>query len=151
MKQTCNIYLTWHQWVSTSVLSNRSRLRTEIQNMKQKFSRSAAASITTKRSLLHTTHEPLQRALGPTERANPENYSISDPLKCSSLYLKHNLLRIQLHIQHELGSPMIWTRLTTELQYDTCVLRFYCNGKIQLYFQTSRFIKLFSNIAWDSL
>lgn len=28
-----------------------------------------------------------------------------------------------------------------------CFLHFYCNGKIQIYFQTSSFIKLYSNIA----
>ena len=32
-----------------------------------------------------------------------------------------------------------------------CFLYFYCNDKIQIYFQTSSFIKLYSNIAWDSL
>lgn len=32
-----------------------------------------------------------------------------------------------------------------------CFLCFYCNDKIQIYFQTSNFIKLFSNITGDSL
>lgn len=37
------------------------------------------------------------------------------------------------------------------IKYDNmCFLHFYCNDKIQIYFQTSSFIKLYSNIAWKS-
>lgn len=55
-----------------------------------------------------------------------------------------NLKQIHLQSQNQNAKKVYFHTI----KYDNmCFLHFYCNGKIQIYFQTSSFIKLYSNIA----